>query len=50
MCDREPITPCDDPKELYFSPVAVSTVSRDETLTHISVQLLTHSLTLPVCA
>ena len=37
-------SPCNDPKELYFSPVTVSTVTRDEALTHISVKLPTHSL------
>ena len=38
---ESPSLPCDDSKELYFSPVTVSTVTRDETLTHISVQLPT---------
>ena len=41
---ESPSPPCDDPKELYFSPVTVSTVTRDEALTHISVQLPTHHL------
>ena len=41
---ESPSPPCDDPKELYFSPVTVSTVTRDEALTHISVQLPTHPL------
>ena len=48
--NKQLITPCDDPKELYFSPVTVSTVRQDEALTHISVQLPTPPLTLPVCA
>ena len=38
---ESPSTPCDDPKELYFSPVTVSTITRDEALTHISVHLPT---------
>ena len=39
-----PSTSCDDPKKLYFSPVTVSTVTRDEALTHIILQLPTHPL------
>ena len=39
---ESPPPPCDDPKELYFNPVTVSGVTRDEALTHISVQLQTH--------
>ena len=46
---REPTTPCDDHKELYFNPVTVITVTRDEVLTHISVQLPTPPLYTTAC-
>ena len=44
---ESPSHPCDDPKELYFSHVTVSTVTRDEALAPISVQLPTPPLNTP---
>ena len=46
---ESPSPPCDDPKELFFSHVTVSTVTRDEALTHISVQLPTPPLNNTAC-